>query len=196
MMRRIIIAVAALGVALGGAGLAFAAKGAHPHDHEWSWEGPFGTFDRGAVQRGFAVYKQVCSSCHGLEQLSYRNLGERGGPFVGYEYDGEITCGVHSEHHGRMVDPNDNPCVIAIADDYQVAFIDPDTGVESERPARPSDRFRSPYANEALALSIAMQLAIYILTTPLAFIIVWRDGSGMNALLRRLMHGEPRWSDL
>ncbi len=151
MMRRLMIALAAVCMLAGGAGLAFAAKGEHPHDHEWSWEGPFGAFDRGAVQRGFAVYKQICSSCHGMEQLAYRNLGERGGPFVGYESHGEISCGVHTEHHGAMVDPNDNPCVIAIADDYEVAFIDPDTGVETTRPARPSDRFRSPYANEALA---------------------------------------------
>jgi ubiquinol-cytochrome c reductase cytochrome c1 subunit len=151
MMRRLIVTLAAVCVLAGGAGLAFAAKGAHPHEQEWSWDGPFGTFDRAAVQRGFAVYKQVCSSCHGMEQLAYRNLGERGGPFVGYEYDGHVSCGVATEHHGPMVDPNDNPCVIAIADDYQISIIDPDTGVETERTARPSDRFRSPYANEALA---------------------------------------------
>jgi cytochrome c1 len=146
MMRRLIITLAAVCMLAGGAGLAFAAKGAHPHDHEWSWEGPFGTFDRAAVQRGFAIYKQVCSSCHGLGQLSYRNLGERGGPFAAYESHGEITLG----GHGRLVDPNDNPYVIAIADDFEVTYIDPDTGIEATRPARPSDRFRYPFANEAL----------------------------------------------
>jgi cytochrome c1 len=148
MLRRALIIVAALGLMVGGASLALAAKGKHPHEMEWSWEGPFGTFERADVQRGFAVYKQVCSSCHGLRHLSYRNLGERGGPFVAYESHGEVTLGNHGGH-GRMVDPNDNPFVAAIADDSEITIIDPDTGVETTRPGRPSDHFRYPYANEA-----------------------------------------------
>jgi ubiquinol-cytochrome c reductase cytochrome c1 subunit len=147
MLRRILIAMTAVALlGVGGVGSAWAAKGEHPHDHEWSWEGPFGTFDRAQLQRGFAVYKQICSACHGLQHLSYRNLGERGGPFAAYESHGEITLG----GHGRLVDPNDNPYVVAIADDFEVSFIDPDTGIEDTRPARPSDRFRYPFANEAL----------------------------------------------
>ena len=51
-----------------------------PLDLQWGWEGPFGTFDRAALQRGFQVYKEVCAACHGMQYLKYRNLGDEGGP--------------------------------------------------------------------------------------------------------------------
>ena len=47
---------------------------------DWSFKGLTGTFDRASLQRGFQVYKEVCSSCHSMQYLSYRNLGESGGP--------------------------------------------------------------------------------------------------------------------
>ena len=46
----------------------------------WSFKGLFGKFDRGALQRGYQVYTEVCSSCHSMKYLSYRNLAEKGGP--------------------------------------------------------------------------------------------------------------------
>ena len=47
---------------------------------DWSFKGLTGTFDRASLQRGFQVYKEVCASCHSMQYLSYRNLGEPGGP--------------------------------------------------------------------------------------------------------------------
>ena len=47
---------------------------------DWSFKGLTGKFDRASLQRGFQVYKEVCSSCHSMQYLSYRNLGESGGP--------------------------------------------------------------------------------------------------------------------
>ena len=47
-------------------------------DKHWHFQGPFGTYDRAAAQRGFQVYKEVCSACHSLSLLSYRNLTELG----------------------------------------------------------------------------------------------------------------------
>ena len=47
---------------------------------DWSFKGLFGKFDRGSLQRGYQVYTEVCSSCHSMKYLSYRNLGEKGGP--------------------------------------------------------------------------------------------------------------------
>ena len=47
---------------------------------DWSFKGLFGKFDRGALQRGYQVYTEVCASCHSMKYLSYRNLGEEGGP--------------------------------------------------------------------------------------------------------------------
>ena len=48
--------------------------------NKWSIEGIFGTFDRSALRRGYQVYNEVCSSCHSIKLLSYRNLSEKGGP--------------------------------------------------------------------------------------------------------------------
>ena len=47
---------------------------------DWSFAGPTGKFDRPSLQRGYQVYKEVCSSCHSMKYLSYRNLGQKGGP--------------------------------------------------------------------------------------------------------------------
>ena len=51
-----------------------------PRSGNFSFEGPFGTYDRAALQRGFQVYKDVCSACHSLEYIAFRNLAEEGGP--------------------------------------------------------------------------------------------------------------------
>ena len=59
----------------------FSAGGeAEPLKVNWSFKGITGKFDRASLQRGFQVYKEVCSSCHSMQYLSYRNLGESGGP--------------------------------------------------------------------------------------------------------------------
>ena len=47
---------------------------------DWSFNGVFGTFDRASLQRGYQVYQEVCSGCHSVQHLSYRNLYEEGGP--------------------------------------------------------------------------------------------------------------------
>src|SRR5687768_10992375 len=49
-------------------------------DISYSFEGPFGTFDRGELQRGYKVYKEVCSACHSMQLMSFRNLADHGGP--------------------------------------------------------------------------------------------------------------------
>jgi len=51
-----------------------------PQDAAFSFEGPFGTYDRAALQRGFQVYKEVCSACHSLKLVAFHNLGDPGGP--------------------------------------------------------------------------------------------------------------------
>jgi ubiquinol-cytochrome c reductase cytochrome c1 subunit len=97
---------------------------ARPADQEWAFEGPFGRFDRFAVQRGLQVYLEVCSSCHGLKQVAYRDLGD-----LGYSED-EIK---------------------AIAARFEVTDGPDDAGDMFQRPARPSDRFVAPFANEQQA---------------------------------------------
>jgi ubiquinol-cytochrome c reductase cytochrome c1 subunit len=101
----------------------------------WKHDGAFGTFDVNAMQRGFKVYKQVCSSCHGMKLLSFRNLGDVGGPFYDPVYP----------------NPNDNPVVKKIASEFMVTKIDPDSGAMVPMPGIPADAFPSPYANAIAA---------------------------------------------
>jgi len=66
-------------LALGGTA-AFAAGGeSHVEDYDFSFEGPFGTFDQNQLQRGLKVYTEVCAACHGLRQVYFRNLSDEGG---------------------------------------------------------------------------------------------------------------------
>ena len=51
-----------------------------PMHPDWSFEGPLGKFERASLQRGYQVYTEVCSGCHSMNLLSYRNLIEEGGP--------------------------------------------------------------------------------------------------------------------
>ena len=83
MIRKITLAAAA-SLGLSG-GLAVAAEGAfepHTTDVAFSFEGPFGTFDRNQLQRGLQVYTEVCSACHGLKHVAIRALAEDGGPHL------------------------------------------------------------------------------------------------------------------
>ncbi|MCA3455098.1 MAG: cytochrome c1 [Rhodobacter sp.] len=81
MIRKITLAaVACLGLS---GGLAVAAAGdfvPHTTDVAFSFEGPFGTFDRNQLQRGLQVYTEVCSACHGLQHVAIRSLSDAGGP--------------------------------------------------------------------------------------------------------------------
>ena len=89
----------------------------------WSFKGLTGKFDRASLQRGFQVYKEVCSSCHSMQYLSYRNLGESGGPEFS---EAEVK---------------------AIAASIEIADGPDSQGEMFTRPGRPSDKFKSPYPN-------------------------------------------------
>ena len=78
MFRKLTLtAVAALAL---NAAPAFAAGEAHIEDFDFSFEGPFGSFDQMQLQRGLQVYTEICAACHGLEYVAYRTLGDEGGP--------------------------------------------------------------------------------------------------------------------
>jgi len=108
------------------AGAAFAEGEKEPEAQSWSWQGPFGHFDAVQLQRGYQVYKEVCSACHGMHLLSFRNLGDPGGPM--------FTAAQ----------------VKAIAASVQVSDLD-DKGEAKMRPGTPADHFASPFANEKAA---------------------------------------------
>ena len=76
---RIFPALVAASLALPGAALAAGGK-TEISDTDFSFEGPFGTYDRLQLQRGLQVYQEVCANCHGMKFVSFRSLGEPGGP--------------------------------------------------------------------------------------------------------------------
>ena len=90
---------------------------------DWSFKGLFGKFDRSALQRGYQVYTEVCSSCHSMKYLSYRNLAEKGGP--------EFT-----EAQAK-----------AIAASFEVTDGPNSDGDMFTRPGKLSDKFVMPYEN-------------------------------------------------
>ena len=90
---------------------------------DWSFKGLFGKFDRGALQRGYQVYTEVCASCHSMKYVSYRNLGEKGGPEFS---EAEVK---------------------AIAASFELTDGPNADGEMFTRPAKPSDKFVMPYEN-------------------------------------------------
>jgi ubiquinol-cytochrome c reductase cytochrome c1 subunit len=122
-MRLRSLALAAALAALVAGPAAAAEEPALPH-LPWSFGGVFGTYDQAALKRGFEVYRQVCSSCHAMHLLAYRDLEA-----IGYTPD-EVK---------------------QIAAAVQIPDGPNDAGEMFERPGRPSDRFRSPFANELAA---------------------------------------------
>lgn len=133
IMRQLIIGGAALVAALSTTSIATAAgETKAPRSVEGSWEGPLGRFDQAQLQRGFQVYKEVCSSCHSMNLLHYRNLGDEHAPF----------------EDPKFANPNDNPVIKAIAAEYTINAVDKDGNAE-ERPGLPSDKFVSPWENVA-----------------------------------------------
>ena len=91
---------------------------------DWSFKSFFGTFDRASLQRGYQVYTEVCASCHSLKYVSYRNLAEKGGPEFSIEQ------------------------AKAIASNFEVTDGPNNDGEMFTRPAKLSDKFVMPYAND------------------------------------------------
>ena len=91
---------------------------------DWSFNGPFGTFDKAAMQRGFQVYREVCAGCHSMQYIAFRNFAD-----LGYN-EAEIK---------------------AIAAEYDVEDGPNDEGEMFTRPGIPADRMPSPYPNDNAA---------------------------------------------
>jgi len=98
----------------------------HPKELELASNGPLGKFDRQQLQRGFQVYKEVCSACHSLHQVAFRDLTD-----IGFS----------------------EPEVKAIAKTWatEVPSINPETGEPATRKGTPADKIPTPYPNEVAA---------------------------------------------
>ncbi|XP_051932322.1 cytochrome c1, heme protein, mitochondrial [Hippocampus zosterae] len=127
------VALTTLGViGAGAAGLALALHQSvkasdlelHPPNYPWSHGGPLSSLDHASIRRGYQVYKQVCSACHSMEYLAFRNL-------VGVS---------HTEDE-----------VKTIAEEVEVVDGPDETGEMFTRPGKLSDYFPKPYANPEAA---------------------------------------------
>jgi len=98
-----------------------------PPLESWTFAGFFGRFDHIQLQRGFQVYREVCSACHGLKYVAFRTLADEGGPQFTEEE------------------------VRALAAEYEITDGPDEAGDMFERPGRPSDHFPSPFPNEQAA---------------------------------------------
>lgn len=125
-MKTFLKALTVAGIAVGTAGAAQAAEYplVKPVELNWSFAGPFGTYDKGQLQRGFKVYREACAACHGLERVAFRNLQD-----LGYT-DAQVR---------------------ALAAEYEVEDGPDASGDMFTRPAIPSDTFPSPFANPEAA---------------------------------------------
>ena len=98
-----------------------------PPGQRWSFAGPFGLYDPQQLQRGFKIYREVCSNCHSLKLLAFRNLADPGGP--------DFT----------------EAQAAAIAATFQVTAGPNDQGEMFQRAGKISDRFPPPFANDQAA---------------------------------------------
>ncbi len=90
----------------------------------FSFDGPLGNWDYAQLQRGYQVYREVCAACHSLKYVAFRDLAQ-----IGYT-EGQVK---------------------ALAAEWVVPGIDPDTGETTTRPGLPTDYFPSPYENNIAA---------------------------------------------
>jgi ubiquinol-cytochrome c reductase cytochrome b/c1 subunit len=121
-------------LAVAGALFAGSAQSAKAEDHQdtppsqkWSFAGPFGKYDRGALQRGYKVYKEVCATCHSMNLIYFRNLADPGGPGFSVAQASSVAA------------------------EYKVKDGPNDAGEMFERPGRLADRFPAPFANDNAA---------------------------------------------
>jgi ubiquinol-cytochrome c reductase cytochrome c1 subunit len=140
-------------------GAAVAAEQKPAHDIDFSFEGPFGTFDRAQLQRGYKVYKEVCANCHGMRLLAFRHLADHGGPEFSTEQ------------------------VKALAATFQVQDGPNDEGDMFERPGLPSDPLPAPFPNEQMA-RVANSGAL-----PIDLSLVTKSREGWPGALRHLVEG-------
>ena len=124
MPRPVLRRVALAAVLASLPGLAAANGDSSPPHQRWSFDGAFGTYDRASAQRGFQIYTQVCSACHPVKHLHFRDLAE-----IGYSED-EIK---------------------AFAAAVQVTDGPNDQGKMYQRPGRPSDPIPDPFPNDQAA---------------------------------------------
>lgn len=126
-IRSILFGAAAAALVLSSPAMAAEGHSPKPERQSWSFAGPFGTYDPAQLQRGFKVFKEVCSACHSANFFYFRNLAQEGGP--GF-----------SEAQAKQV-----------ASEYQITDGPNDAGDMFQRPGRLSDHWPAPFPNDNAA---------------------------------------------
>jgi cytochrome c1 len=128
-VNRSIVLAAALAASLAAVGTrtASAQEAEAPPRQHWSFHGPFGTYDPAQLQRGFKIYREVCSTCHSLKLLAFRNLADPGGPGFSEAQAATIAAG------------------------FQVTDGPNDKGEMFQRPGKLADYFPPPFPNDQAA---------------------------------------------
>jgi ubiquinol-cytochrome c reductase cytochrome c1 subunit len=127
MSKTLLAAAVLAALSLGPEARAAGEETPHPPELSWSFAGPFGTFDRAQLQRGFKVYRESCAGCHSLSRVYFRNLSQPGGPEFSQAQ------------------------VRALAAEYKKQDGPNDAGEMFERPVRAADTFPPPFPNENAA---------------------------------------------
>ncbi len=132
-MRKIswMMAATAMALSLGATGAIASPHGAAPPKLDWSFDGPFGTYDRDSLRRGYQVYTEVCAACHSLDLVRYRNLTA-----LGYSED---QIKQTAARYNVPAGPNES------GDTHDLE------GNLLTRPALPADTFVAPFPNEQAA---------------------------------------------
>jgi cytochrome c1 len=159
MIRNLLSLLAAAFITFSCGAFAQAAESVAAKDISFPFEGPFGKFDRGQLQRGYKIYKEVCSACHSMRLLAFRNLADRGGPEFSEEQ------------------------VKALAATFEVEDGPNNSGEMFTRPGLPSDSFPSPFANEQAARA-ANGGAL-----PVDLSLITKARAGWTGTFRQLVNG-------
>jgi ubiquinol-cytochrome c reductase cytochrome b/c1 subunit len=125
--RGILIACMLASLSVVGVRPAGAQEAEAPPLQRWSFSGPFGLYDTAQLQRGFKVYREVCSACHSLKLVAFRNLSDPGGPGFSEAQAATVAAG------------------------FQVTDGPNDKGEMFQRPGKISDNFPPPFANDQAA---------------------------------------------
>ena len=125
--RGILIACTLASLSVVGVRPAGAQEAEAPPLQRWSFSGPFGLYDTAQLQRGFKVYREVCSACHSLKLVAFRNLSDPGGPSFSEAQAATVAAG------------------------FQVTEGPNDKGEMFQRPGKISDNFPPPFANDQAA---------------------------------------------
>jgi cytochrome c1 len=170
--------------ALAAPALALDTKRLPVKDEKFSFEGAFGTYDRGALQRGFQVYKEVCAACHALNHIAFHDLDQEGGPEFSEAQAKAIAAGYKlpagPNDKGETTDDKGTPLMRAgtLADHFPAPFANDEAARANNGGALPPDLSMIVKAREGGPQYVYSIITGFHTKTPAGFKVV--DGKYFN----------------